>query len=82
VKSGYTVAMGSTGGVAAGAPATCNGLAAGAAVQGYNATAAPTGGAGTRSFGTNTTGTIFAAVQQAALVMGDTTADAASAPIQ
>ncbi|MEW5984453.1 MAG: prepilin-type N-terminal cleavage/methylation domain-containing protein [Acidobacteriota bacterium] len=82
VKSGYTVTMGSSTGVAASAPASCNGLAAGAVVQGYNATAAPTAGGGTRSFGTNTTGTIFQAVQQAALAMTDTTAPAGATPIQ
>jgi type IV pilus assembly protein PilA len=81
-KSGYDVTMGSSSGVSAGAPASCNGLAAGAVVQGYNATAAPTAGGGTRSFGTNTTGTIFQAVQQAALAMTDTTAPAGATPIQ
>ena len=81
-KSGYSVTMGSSTGVAADAPASCNGLAAGAVVQGYNATANPTAGGGTRSFGTNTTGTIFQAVQQAALAMTDTTAPAGATPIQ
>ena len=81
-KSGYTVTMGSTSGVAATAPASCNGLAAGAVVQGYNATATPTTGGGTRAFGTNTNGTIFAAVSQVALVMTDITAPAGSNPIQ
>jgi prepilin-type N-terminal cleavage/methylation domain-containing protein len=81
-KSGYTVTMGSTSGVAALAPASCNGLVAGAVVQGYNATATPTAGGGTRAFGTNTTGTIFQATQMAALVMGDTTAPAGATPIQ
>jgi type II secretory pathway pseudopilin PulG len=81
-KSGYTVTMGSSTGVAAQAPASCNGLAAGAVVQGYNATATPTAGGGTRAFGTNTTGTIFQAVQQAALAMTDTVAPAGATPIQ
>ena len=81
-KSGYDVTMGSTSGVAATAPASCNGLAAGAVVQGYNATATPTPGGGTRAFGTNTTGTIFAAVAQVALAMTDTTAPAGANPIQ
>jgi prepilin-type N-terminal cleavage/methylation domain-containing protein len=71
-KSGYSVTMASSSGVAATAPASCNGLAAGAVVQGYNATATPTAGGGTRAFGTNTTGTIFQATQQAALAMTDT----------
>ncbi len=81
-KSGYSVTMGSSTGVAGDAPASCNGLAAGAVVQGYNATAAPSAGGGTRSFGTNTTGTIFQAVQQAALAMTDTAAPAGATPIQ
>jgi len=81
-KSGYTVTMGSSTGVAAAAPASCNGLAAGAVVQGYNATATPTAGGGTRAFGTNTTGTIFQAVQQAALAMTDVAAPAGATPIQ
>ncbi len=81
-KSGYTVTMGSSSGVATAAPASCNGLAAGAVVQGYNATAAPAAGGGTRSFGTNTTGTIFSATQQAALAMTDTTAPAGANPLQ
>ena len=81
-KSGYTVTMGSSSGVAGTAPESCNGLAAGAVVQGYNATATPTPGGGTRAFGTNTTGTIFAAVAQVALAMTDTTAPAGANPIQ
>jgi prepilin-type N-terminal cleavage/methylation domain-containing protein len=81
-KSGYTVAMASSTGVAASAPASCNGLAAGAVVQGYNATATPAGGGGTRAFGSNTTGTIYQAVSQAALAMTDTGAPAGATPIQ
>jgi type IV pilus assembly protein PilA len=81
-KSAYTVTMGSTSGVAATAPASCNGLVAGAVVQGYNATATPTAGGGTRAFGTNTSSTIFFAVSQVALAMTDTTAPAGSNPIQ
>ena len=81
-KSGYTVTMGSSSGVAASAPASCNGLAAGAVVQGYNATATPSAGGGTRAFGSNTTGTIFQAVSQTALAMTDTTAPATSNPLQ
>ena len=81
-KSGYTVTMGSSSGVAATAPASCNGLAAGAVVQGYNATATPAAGGGTRAFGTNSTATIFQAVSQVALVMTDTTAPAGANPLQ
>ena len=81
-KSGYTVTMGSSSGVAATAPASCNGLAAGAVVQGYNATGTPAAGGGTRAFGSNTTGTIFQSVSQVALAMTDTTAPAGANPIQ
>ena len=82
VKSGYTVTMASSSGVAATAPASCNGLAAGAVVQGYNATATPAPGGGSRAFGSNTTGTIFQAVSQTALAMTDTTAPAGANPLQ
>jgi hypothetical protein len=51
-------------------------------VQGYNATATPAAGGGTRAFGTNTSGTIFQAVSQTALAMTDTTAPAGSNPLQ
>jgi type IV pilus assembly protein PilA len=79
VKSGYSVTMASSSGAAVGAPASCNG---GAVNQGYNATAWPSGGGGTRSFGTNVTGTIFQATQAAALGMTDTAAPAGATPIQ
>jgi len=81
-KSGYTVTMASSSGVAASAPASCNGLAAGAVVQGYNATATPAAGGGVRAFGSNTTGTIFQAVSATALAMTDTTAPAGANPLQ
>ena len=81
-KSGYTVTMASSTGVSATAPASCNGLAAGTVVQGYNATATPTAGGGTRAFGTNTTGTIFQEVSQAAIAMTDTAAPASATPLQ
>ena len=82
VKSGYTVTMASSTGVSAGAPASCNGLAAGAVVQGYNGTATPVAGGGTRAFGTNTTGTIYQAQSTTALAMTDTAAPATATPIQ
>jgi type IV pilus assembly protein PilA len=81
-KSGYAITMGNSSGVAATAPASCNGLAAGAVVQGYWATATPLAGGGSRAFGTNMSSTVYAATQTAALTMTDTTADAASLPIQ
>jgi type IV pilus assembly protein PilA len=81
-KSGYTVTMGSSSGVVATALASCNGLAAGAVVRGYNATATPTAGGGTRAFGSNLNATIYQAVSQTALAMTDTTAPAGSNPLQ
>ena len=57
VKSSYTIAM--TGGAAAaGASASCNGVAAGASVQTYFVGAAPTSGGGVRYFGSNQGGAI------------------------
>ena len=60
VKSGYTIAL-TAGAVVAGAPASCNGLAAGAVVQTYVATAVPVAVAstGNRAFATNQAGTIW-----------------------
>ena len=82
VKSGYTVAMGHSSGAAAGAPMTCNGLAAGAAMQGYFATATPAAGGGVRAFGTNLNATIYQSVSQTAIAMTDTTAPGTATPIQ
>jgi prepilin-type N-terminal cleavage/methylation domain-containing protein len=81
-KSGYAITMGSSSGAATTAPASCNGLAAGAVVQGYWATATPLAGGGSRAFGTNTSSTVYSATQATALTMTDTTPDAAAAPIQ
>ena len=81
-KSGYMVTMSSSSGVAADAPPTCNGLAAGAAMQGYFATATPSPGAGTKAFGTNTNHTIYWAMQMAPLAMTDDTAPTGTFSIQ
>jgi prepilin-type N-terminal cleavage/methylation domain-containing protein len=81
-KSGYSVTMTSSTGVSAGAPASCNGLVAGAVVQGYYGTATPVAGGGTRVFGTNTTGTIYQAQGTTAIAMTDTTAPSTATPIQ
>jgi len=81
VKSGYTVTMSSSTGVAASSPASCNGLSAGSLVQGYYATATPVAGAGTRSFGTNMTAAIFYQVSTVTIAMTDTTAPASAQPI-
>jgi prepilin-type N-terminal cleavage/methylation domain-containing protein len=79
VKSGYTIVAGSTSGVVASAPASCNGLAAGAVVQGYNATATPLAGGGSRAFGTNTTATIYQNQGTTVLTMDDVAVPAAPA---
>jgi type IV pilus assembly protein PilA len=81
-KSGYTVTMGSTSGGVAGAPESCNGVAAGAVTSGYWATALAGGAGGSRDFGTNSAGTIYFTPTGVALGMTDTTADAAAKPIQ
>jgi len=80
-KSGYTMTMGMSV-AAATAPASCNGLPIGGVNQGYNATATPLAGGGSRAFGTNTSSTVYAATQTTALTMTDTTPDAAAKPIQ
>jgi type IV pilus assembly protein PilA len=82
IKSGYTVTMGSSGGAVAGAPASCNGLAAGGVVQGYYGTATPLPSAGVKAFGVNTYHTVYQATQGTALAMTDTTAPAGAQPIQ
>jgi type IV pilus assembly protein PilA len=56
-KSGYIITLAGT--AAPASPATCNALAAGTATSGYNATATPVAGGGTRHFATNTTSTIW-----------------------
>jgi len=82
VKSGYTVTMGSSGGAVAGAPASCNGLAAGSVVSGFFGTATPLPNGGVISFGVNTRGTVYQAYQTTPLAMTDVTAPAGARPIQ
>jgi type IV pilus assembly protein PilA len=78
VKSGYTVTMT---GVATTSPLSCNGVAANASTSGYRAIAEPLGTGGSRSFATNTTGTIYFLVGAAAPAGTDTTFTS-GAPIQ
>ena len=79
IKSSYTVTV--TGGaVAAGAPASCNGVAAGATVSTYFVSAAPTAGGGVRFFGTNQGGTIYQST--AAVAVTQNGAPAGANPIQ
>ena len=81
-KSGYQVTIGSSTGVAADAPPTCNGLGAGAAMQGFFATATPSQRGGSKAFGTNTNQTIYWATQLTPLAMTDDTAPAGTYSIQ
>ena len=79
-KSSYTITV--TGGAAAtGAPASCNGLAAGAVATTYFVSGAPLAGGGVRNFGTNQGGTIYS-ISGAAVPVTQQGAPAGSAPIQ
>ena len=79
VKSGYTVTQ-TAGAAAAGAPASCNGAAAGTVAGTYFAGASPTAGPGARFFGTNQGGTIYQST--AAVVVTQNGAPAGATPIQ
>jgi hypothetical protein len=64
-KAGYEITMGSSTGVDATAPASCNGVPPGKMVKGYWATATPMApDMGTRAFAINTDGTLWYAEQQ------------------
>ena len=78
VKSGYSVAL-TAGAAAAGAPASCNGSAAGTVVSTYFVGASPTTGGG-RFFGSNQGGTIFQSTT--AVAVTQTGAPAGATPIQ
>ena len=78
-KSSYEIST-TAGAVAAGAPASCNGVAAGAVVTTYFAAAAPLAGGGTRFFGTNQGGTIYQST--AAVAVTQSGAPAGANPIQ
>ena len=79
VKSSYTVTM-PAGAAAAGAPASCNGIAAGTVVSTYFISAAPTAGGGVRFFGTNQGATIY--FSAAAVAVTQNGAPAGANPIQ
>ncbi len=78
-KSSYTMTI-TAGAVAAGAPASCNGVAAGATVSTYFVAGAPTSGGGVRFFGTNQGGTIY--TDTAAVTPTQNGAPAGAAPLQ
>jgi prepilin-type N-terminal cleavage/methylation domain-containing protein len=79
IKSGYSFSMG--GGPVPGAPASCNGLAAGAASGGYAFVADPLDKT-ERYFGTNADGTIFEDVKSYLLTMPETGPPPGGAPIK
>jgi hypothetical protein len=75
------VTIGSSKGLAAASPASCNGVAAGASLEGFYATATASPGTGSRAFGVNTIGTIYYAEQMAPMAITDTTTPAGARPI-
>ena len=79
LKSGYSVAL-TTGPAAAGAPASCNGAAAGSVVSTYFVGANPTTGSGGRFFGSNQGGTIYQSTTAVAVTQAG--APAGATPIQ
>ena len=79
LKSGYSIAL-TAGAPAAGAPASCNGSAAGTVVSTYFVGASPTTGGGGRFFGSNQGGTIFQSTT--AVAVTQTGAPAGATPIQ
>jgi hypothetical protein len=83
IKSGYTFSMAGVG--LAGAPASCNGLPAGAASSGYALVADPldqTPGSGARFFGTNADGTIYEDAATYTTTMPETGAPPGGGPIR
>ena len=79
VKSSYTVSL-TAGTTVPGAPASLNGVAAGATVSTYFVGAAPTSGGGVRFFGTNQGGTVYTSTATVAATQNG--APAGAAPIQ
>ena len=79
VKSSYTMTL-TPGVAAAGAPASCNGVAAGATASTYFISGSPTAGGGVRFFGTNQGATIYQST--AAVPVTQNGAPAGAVPIQ
>ncbi len=80
VKSGYTFSMAGT--PIAGAPASCNGLGAGAAAPGYAIVADPLDpSAGARFFGTKADGVIYEHTASLGAIMPESGAPASGAPL-
>ena len=79
MKSSYSVQM-TAGTAATGAPASCNGLAAGTVVSTYFVSASPAPGGGVRFFGTNQGATIYQSTAEVAVTQNG--APAGAFPIQ
>jgi hypothetical protein len=82
VRDGYVFSMASSDGLAAPSRASCNGLAEGTLASGYFVTAVPQTGAGIKSFGTNTSATVFEAEQTAPLAMTNTSTPEGATAVQ
>ena len=80
VKSGYDFSLAGTG--LAGAPASCNGLAAGMATPGYAAVADPLDPSVARFFGTNSDGVIYQHTATLSGTMPEAGGPPAGTPIQ
>ena len=80
VKSGYDFSLAGTG--LAGAPASCNGLAAGMASPGYAAVADPLDPTVARFFGTNSDGVIYQHSATLSGIMPEAGGPGVGAPIQ
>ena len=80
IKSGYNFSLAGTG--LAGAPASCNGLAAGQASPGYATIGDPLDPSLARYFGTNSDGVIFQHSASLAALMPESGSPAAGTPIQ
>jgi prepilin-type N-terminal cleavage/methylation domain-containing protein len=80
VKSGYDFSLAGTS--LAGAPASCNGLAAGQAAPGYAAVADPLDPSTARFFGTNSDGVIYQHTATLSGTMPESGGPAAGTPIQ
>jgi len=80
IKSGYNFSLAGTG--LAGAPASCNGLAAGQASPGYATVGDPLDPSVARYFGTNSDGVIFQHSASLAATMPEGGSPPAGSPIQ
>lgn len=80
IKSGYTFSLAGTG--LAGAPASCNGLAAGTASPGYAVVGDPLDPTTARFFGTNSDGVIYQHSATLSATMPESGAPPAGTPIQ